>query len=233
MFFLFVIAFIGFIIYCKKTSGKPPSSKSFRGGTFTNMSDVRGAFGERTMQADLERILPELCGDDFYLHPGPVILNHAPGTAHPTAEVDHLAITPFGVFLFETKHWSGQIMPGAAPNELIRISPAGTPETRKSPLAQSRSKVACVQKLLTPVWPVRAAGVFVDANSSLDPALPLDILSRHDVRQWLRTHRSSFVDKGVHPVRVDLVRAAILNASDTGPDAERKHKERVMKFDQY
>lgn len=231
MFFLFlVVAFIGFIIYCKKTSGKHPSNRPARGGVFTKMSDVRGAFGERTMQADLERILPELCGDDFYLHPGPVILNHAPGTAHPTAEVDHLAITPFGVFLFETKHWSGQIMPGPTPNELIRVGPDGVTETRKSPVAQSRSKVAFVQKLLTPVWPVRAAGVFVDANSTLDPALPLDILSRHDVRQWLRTQRTSFLDKDVHPVRVDLVRDAILSASDTSPDAERKHKERVMKF---
>lgn len=228
MFFLFVVCLVGFIIYCKKTKGKAPSMSSTRGGVFTKMSDVRGAFGEQTMQADLERILPDLCGEDFYLHPGPVILNHAPGTAYPTAEVDHLAITPFGVFLFETKHWSGQIMPGQTPAELIRVGPDGVMETRKSPLLQSRAKVAFVQRLITPAWPVRAAGVFVDSNSTLDPALPLDLLSRHDVRQWVRTQRTAFLERGIHPVRIDLVRDAILNASDLSPDAERKHKERVM-----
>ncbi|WP_309243978.1 nuclease-related domain-containing protein [Caballeronia sp. EK] len=35
-------------------------------------------------------------------------------TQFPTAEIDHLAVTPFGVFIFETKHWSGHIAPSTA-----------------------------------------------------------------------------------------------------------------------
>jgi hypothetical protein len=70
-----------------------------------------GAAGEAAAQAKLRTTLQWLCGDDFYLHDGPLLIEHAPGTAFPTAEIDHLAITPFGIFIFETKNWSGRIAP--------------------------------------------------------------------------------------------------------------------------
>ena len=64
-----------------------------------------------------------LCGDNFYLHEGTLLIEHAPGTAFPTAEIDHLAITPFGVFIFETKNWSGRIAPSTCSGNLTRTAP--------------------------------------------------------------------------------------------------------------
>ncbi|MFP3554754.1 nuclease-related domain-containing protein [Paraburkholderia sp. SIMBA_049] len=82
-------------------------------------SDIRGEEGERRVYEELLDALTWICGENFFLHPGALLLNHAPGTAYPTAEVDHLAITPFGIFLVETKNWSGLIEPGPDSGTLI------------------------------------------------------------------------------------------------------------------
>ena len=77
-------------------------------------SDAIGAAGEATAQAKHRKTLYCLCGNDFYLHEGPIVIEHAPGIQFPTVEIDHLAVTPFGVFIFETKNWSGHIAPSTA-----------------------------------------------------------------------------------------------------------------------
>lgn len=100
-------------------------------------NDRSGDEGEARVQAELVEILTWLCGRNFYLHCGPLLLKHAPGTEFPTAEVDHLAITPFGIFVFETKNWTGLIKPRPSAEVLIRIGADGEPQARKSPLSQN------------------------------------------------------------------------------------------------
>ncbi|WP_434667702.1 nuclease-related domain-containing protein [Paraburkholderia sp. A3BS-1L] len=73
--------------------------------TPTTRAHACGEASEVAVRAELRRVLTGLCGDDFYLHDGAVLLHHAPGTALPTAEIDHLAVTPFGLFVIETKNW--------------------------------------------------------------------------------------------------------------------------------
>ena len=60
-------------------------------------SEALGAPGEARAQAKLRETLQWLCGSDYYLHDGPLVIGHAPGTVFPTAEIDHLAVTPFGI----------------------------------------------------------------------------------------------------------------------------------------
>jgi len=55
-----------------------------------------GDEGEARVQAELVDILTWLCGRNFYLHSGPLLLNHAPGTEFPTAEVIILQSRPSG-----------------------------------------------------------------------------------------------------------------------------------------
>ncbi|MGF6652801.1 hypothetical protein OKW34_003390 [Paraburkholderia youngii] len=111
------------------------------------------------MQAELRSALQWLCGDNFYLHPGALLLNHAPGTEFPTAELDHLAITPFGIFVIETKNWAGSILPGADAQTVVRVGADGQRETRRSPLRQNRSKVGFLRSVLPGIWPVEGLGV--------------------------------------------------------------------------
>src|SRR5689334_12364012 len=124
------------------TGSRVPASRSQRSGEQ----------GEAVVQAELRAALEWLCGDNFYLHPGALLLNHAPGSAFPTAEVDHLAITPFGFFVVETKNWAGRIEPGPDAQSVVRIGVDGHREMRRSPIQQNRSKVAFLRSVLPGSW---------------------------------------------------------------------------------
>ena len=190
-------------------------------------NDRSGDEGEVRVQAELMEILTWLCGRNFYLHCGPLLLNHAPGTAFPTAEIDHLAITPFGIFVFETKNWTGLIKRGPSADVLIRIGADGEPQTRKSPLSQNRSKLAFLRGILPPVWSIEGAGVFASDNCVLSPELPLNIVRLADLRQWLRDRRAQHTASTATPIDVAAAWRAIERIATADDAAVRKHRERL------
>ena len=190
-------------------------------------NDRSGDEGEARVQAELVEILTWLCGRNFYLHSGPLLLNHAPGTAFPTAEIDHLAITPFGIFVFETKNWTGLIKPGPSADVLIRIGTDGEPQARKSPLSQNRPKLAFLRGILPPVWSIEGAGVFASDNCVLSPELPVNIVRCADLRQWLRDKRARHVASTAVTVNVAAAWAAIQRIASTDEGALREHREKV------
>ncbi len=99
-----------------------------------------------------------------------------PGWAFPTAEIDHLAVTPFGLFVFETKNWNGDIEPGPDDDTLVRVAPGGDREPRRSPVRQNRTKVAFLRSVMPGMWPVEGFGVFASEQCSLSAALPVTLI---------------------------------------------------------
>ncbi|MGP8438099.1 nuclease-related domain-containing protein [Paraburkholderia fungorum] len=190
-------------------------------------SDRSGDEGEARVQAELVEILTWLCGRNFYLHCGPLLLNHAPGTEFPTAEIDHLAITPFGIFVFETKNWTGLIKPGPSADVLIRIGADGEPQARKSPLSQNRSKLGFLRGILPPVWSIEGAGVFASDSCVLSPELPVNIVRRADLRQWLRDKRAQHAASMAVTVDVAAAWAAIQRLSSTDDIDLKEHREKL------
>jgi hypothetical protein len=189
-------------------------------------SDALGAAGEALAHAKLKETLEWLCGSDYYLHEGPLVVEHAPGSEFPTAEIDHLAVTPFGIFIFETKHWSGRISPSSsARGMLTRVSGTGQAEDRRSPLDQNRTKVAFFRARLPSNWPITGAGLFTSPEAQLDPGLNANLLSLADVRQWMRTRRDAFA--GMPPINIPRAVAAIALYSESSPAAFEAHKRRV------
>lgn len=189
-------------------------------------NDRSGDEGEARVQAELLDTLTWLCGRNFYLHCGPLLLNHAPGTEFPTAEVDHLAITPFGIFVFETKNWTGLIKPGPSAEVLIRIGADGEPQARKSPLSQNRSKLAFLRGMLPPVWSVEGAGVFASDSCVLSPELPINIVRRADLRQWLMDRRAQHAASKAIPINIAAASRAIERIATADDAAIGKHRER-------
>ncbi|BCZ85541.1 hypothetical protein PTKU64_92160 (plasmid) [Paraburkholderia terrae] len=190
-------------------------------------SDIRGEEGERRVYEELLDALTWICGENFFLHPGALLLNHAPGTAYPTAEVDHLAITPFGIFLVETKDWTGLIEPGPDSGTLIRTGADGKREARTSPLRQNRSKVAFLRSVLPALWTIEGVGVFASDNCVLSPALPVSVMLREDLRQWLRARQALHAKRCSVPVDVAKAWKAIQSVANTDDTALRKHRERL------
>jgi len=185
-----------------------------------------GAAGEAVAQEKLRTTLQWLCGDDFYLHDGPLLIEHAPGTAFPTAEIDHLAITPFGVFVFETKNWSGRIAPSSCTAMLRRIAPNGKADERRSPIEQNRSKIRFLREQLPAMWPVAGAGLFVSPEVVLHPELTTDLLALDDLPHWLRSKRAEHTGRSA--VDVAKAREAVLMYADTSTEGFMAHKVRAQ-----
>ncbi|TCK32494.1 nuclease-like protein [Paraburkholderia sp. BL8N3] len=224
MFLEIFVAVGGYYAYKGLKSGRTKTAPS-RTHPAAPDPDAIGAAGEAAAQAKLRETLYWLCGNQFYLHDGPLILEHAPGTDFPTAEIDHLAVTPFGIFVFEAKNWSGHIAPSPVPGMLRRTAPNGQSEDRRSPIEQNRTKISFLRSRLPPMWPVMGAGLFASPEARLDPGLSIDLLSLADLPQWLRTRREQY---GAHkPVDVAKATAAARMYSDSSKSAIADHLLRV------
>jgi hypothetical protein len=223
---LFELGMLGGIFYLGYRATRPkPYTSAMASVTLTTRAELAGATGEQIAQAKLAEALVWLCGSDCYLHDGPLVIEHAPGSPFPTAEIDHLAITPFGIFVFESKHWSGFISNGAIPGELQRSANDGTRASRKSPLAQNASKVAFLRRHLPPMWPVDGAGIFTSTDVELSADLPINLIRVGDLPHWLRQQKTLHFGKPL----VDVVRAkaAILRFADRAPFAAERHRKGV------
>ncbi|AUT75442.1 nuclease [Paraburkholderia hospita] len=196
-------------------------------GVPASRSQRSGEQGEAVVQAELRAALEWLCGDNFYLHPGALLLNHAPGSAFPTAEVDHLAITPFGIFVVETKNWAGRIEPGPDVQSVVRIGADGHREIRRSPIQQNRSKVAFLRSMLPGRWLVEGIAVFPNPHCDLSSALPANLMRAIDLRQWLRDRKSRHDARNALPVNVVQARRAILAVAETGAEAIEMHRAKL------
>jgi hypothetical protein len=107
------------------------------------------------------------------VHPTALLLLHAPGTEFPTAEVDHLVVTPFGIFVIETKNWAGTILPGRVADQVVCHLPGGRLEERRSPISQNRSKVSFLRGTLPATWSVQGLGVFSNDAVAYPPTYRL------------------------------------------------------------
>ncbi|AIV73782.1 nuclease-related domain protein (plasmid) [Burkholderia pseudomallei] len=169
--------------HCAKSHPRHPSTPPL------TRRQASGDAGEARVYAELRRILAQLCGNDFYVHPTALLLLHAPGTEFPTAEVDHLVVTPFGIFVIETKNWVGTILPGRSADHVVCHLPGGRLEERRSPISQNRTKVAFLRGTLPATWNVQGLGVFSNDACTLSAELPLAMVSLRDLGYWLRTRR--------------------------------------------
>ncbi|SIT34886.1 NERD domain protein [Paraburkholderia ribeironis] len=217
--------YLAWRFFCRKANARV--GRSNQAAVPTLRSEQSGDAGEAIVQAELHATLSWLCGDNFYLHDGPLLLNHAPGTEFPTAEVDHLAITPFGIFVVETKNWTGQIMPGRDELSIVRVGADGHSEVRRSPLAQNRSKVGFLRSVLPAVWWVESIAVFPNKNCELSPALPVNLMRIDDLRQWLRTRMALHEKRGRVQVNVHSAREALMALAETGSDSIHRHRLKV------
>jgi hypothetical protein len=187
----------------------------------------RGEEGEGLVSADLQRHLTRLCGDDWLIFNG-LILVHAPDSAFPTAELDHLAITPFGIFVIETKHWGGAVMGGETGDTLILLTPDGQQHVRTSPIKQNASKVGFLNSLIPPrFWLVEGLGVFSSDAITLAPTLPPALLERGELYRHLRIRQQQFARTGIALLPVQLIADAILRHADERPEAFAEHRQRI------
>lgn len=229
MWAIIIFGILGYIGYTYKRG--PKGNRQQQVANYSpppvSRADQQGDAGERSVDAELRRILTRLCGADFYLHPGALLIEHAPGTAFPTAEIDHLPITPFGIFVVETKNWAGAISRGATLDTVVRTGSDGHAEQRKSPDAQNRTKVAFLRGMLPAVWPVLGVGVFASPHCAVAPDLPVSLIHIGELEHWLRAKKAAFDSDGRLPVDVRLAWEGVQKIARTDVAALTAHSARL------
>ena len=194
----------------------------------THEPHQRGEEGERRVSAELRWHLTRLCGDDWLVLDG-LVLIHAPGSAFPTAEIDHLAITPFGVFVVETKHWAGIVTRGETDDTLTLTAADGQRFVRASPIKQNAAKVRFLRNLLPPrLWIVEGLGVFSHEAVRVTPSLPTVLLERGELYRHLRMRQQQFGRTGIGRLPVRTISNAILRYADARPEALAEHRQRIQ-----
>ncbi|WP_175891319.1 nuclease-related domain-containing protein [Burkholderia cepacia] len=192
-------------------------------------SQASGDAGEARVLAELRRVLSQLCGNNFYVHPTALLLLHAPGTEFPTAEIDHLVVTPFGIFVIETKNWAAAIAPGSSADTVVCHLPSGKREERRSPISQNRAKVAFLRGTLPAIWNVQGLGVFANDDCTLSPDLPLALVTLRDLGYWLRTQRDRHTNSTNPDINVPAAWGVVkrLSVDDPTGSALSTHRHKV------
>jgi hypothetical protein len=85
------------------------------------------------------------------------------------------------------------------------------------------------------MWTVEGLGVFANEQCTLSSALPLALIRRSDLGQWLRSAKARHQDAGRVDVDVKSAWRAIQAVAVTNPDtgAIEKHRHRVSNSPDY
>lgn len=132
-----IIIFIVFIVYLKRP-------------------ETRGKFGENRVK----RVIGETIENEQYVINDLIILNE--GTS---SQIDHVVINPRGVFVIETKNYSGEIYGSENQREWTQVLAYGKVKNKfYNPLKQNATHVYNVRKIVGDL-PVHSLVVFVQNNT--------------------------------------------------------------------
>ncbi|CAH2801757.1 MAG: FIG00457213: hypothetical protein [uncultured Paraburkholderia sp.] len=156
--------------------------------------------------------------------------SHASAYSRPDIPViDHLAITPFGVFVVETKHWAGIVTRGETDDTLTLTVADGQRFVRASPIKQNAAKVRFLRNLLPPrLWIVEGLGVFSHEAVMVAPSLLAVLLERSELYRHLRVRQQQFARAGIGRLPVRTISNAILRYADVRPEALAEHRQRIQ-----
>jgi hypothetical protein len=115
------------------------------------------------------------------------LLNHVTlKTADGTTQIDHVLVSRYGVFVIETKHYTGWLFGDEKSKQWTQVI-YGTKHRFQNPLHQNYKHLKAVQELLDFLSPEQIIGLVVftgDAEFKTDP--PPGVFSLDNVVQYLK-----------------------------------------------
>jgi hypothetical protein len=115
------------------------------------------------------------------------LLNHVTlKTVDGTTQIDHVLVSRYGVFVIETKHYTGWLFGDAKSKQWTQVI-YGTKHRFQNPLHQNYKHLKAVQELLDFLSPEQIIGLVVftgDAEFKTDP--PPGVFSLDNVVQYLK-----------------------------------------------
>ena len=143
---------------------------------------VRGAIGESKVSTRLDLFLPSKSYELF----NDVTLP----TARSSTQIDHIVVSPFGVFVIETKNYSGWIFGSAKSKQWTQVL-YKKKYRLLNPLWQNAHHVKAVRRFLAlPDRYIFSVVVFVgDAKIKTKRKLPSNVVYLRQLRSYVRSKR--------------------------------------------
>lgn len=149
-------------------------------GAYFRSPTVRGAIGEKKVSTSLELLLPS---KDY------VIFNDVTlPLGRSSTQIDHIVVSPFGVFVIETKNYSGWIFGNAKSKQWTQVL-YKKKFRLMNPLRQNYMHVQAVKKFLAlPDTYIFSVVAFV-GNAKIKTNLPDNVVYLRQLRSYVRSKR--------------------------------------------
>ena len=149
-----------------------------------------------------------------------IILKNPNGNS--TSQIDNLLISQRGIFVIETKNYSGRIYGNDSQQYWTQVLNYGKVKNRHySPVKQNTVHVNTIKYILNSNYPIYNVVVFVQGNISyIDSKFVYDL---HGLCDFIQEHPATALSKS----DIDNVFIALMHVKDTSDNATEKHIQNV------
>ncbi len=181
---------------------------------------VKGWFGEMLMRLGFALFLPQ----DTYRIINNVTISDGQGG---TTQIDHIVVSPYGIFVIETKHYKGWIFGGERDRQWTQKIQGNHSQKFQNPLLQNYKHTECLRELLDlTADQVKSVVVFTgECTLKTRDKLPAHVTYPGSCVRYIKSHRETLFDADA----VAAVESAIReNRLSPGWRISRQHKAYVQ-----
>lgn len=146
---------------------------------------VKGAMGETAVKTGAAIALPATTYRRYHDVTLP--------TARGTAQIDHVFVSAFGIFVLETKNMDGWIFGRARDREWTQVFPGGKKYRFQNPLRQNHGHVKALEETLKemglPGGTVKSVVVFV-GDATLKTEMPENVTVGFEAARYIKSFRT-------------------------------------------
>lgn len=174
-------------------------------------SKVKGFFGETAVKIYLSRL-----DKDKYKILNDVLIPNSKGT---TSQIDHIIISPYGVFVIETKNYSGWILGSENTYKWTQVI-YKRKEKLLNPIIQNKGHVKALQELLID-YPndIYHPIVTFSTKATLKVAVTSDVVYNTKLMQTIKKYNKEILSMK----EVEEIYNLILNANITDRESKKEH----------
>ena len=207
MFFLYLLGFVALFFFLHIFSAvfrESPEEKGRRGEAFVNKYAIKYLTEEYHL---LNNVTLEI--------------------TQGTTQIDHIIISPYGVFVIETKNKSGWIYGSGRQKNWTQTFPTGDKYSFQNPLRQNYKHLKVVQDMFSlKKYQIHNLVVFV-GESDFQTPMPQNVTEGYEFISYIKSHTESVLsDKQVE----DIIKKLELMRLEDTKETDRKHIENLKRL---
>jgi len=172
---------------------------------------LKGYIGERRVTKKLTTLPP----DQYFVFDDIMIPSQ-----NGTSQIDHVVVSPYGVFAIETKNYDGWIYGNEKDKTWTQVLNKRTKHRFLNPLRQNYGHVKALEDVLS-VKGIHSIVAF--ANGTLKTELPENVMRLEDVNTYIQ----SFEKKVFDSKKVDQLMTTLTESNVSDKQARKNHVKRV------